>query len=120
MNNKGFTLVELILFLVLASIVGTALFTYSMSSRYGAGSVAAMKTRLELQAAMETVVFTYKKDMSDGSFDLAEFRNSVVALNLPVTVNTRLEPGMIQAEDPRILKITLSKEGQSIWALFTE
>ncbi len=120
LDDQGFTLLELILFLVIASIAGTAIFTYSMSTRNSTDLVAVMNTRLELHTAMETLVYTYKEQMTDRTLDLTDFKIFAENAGFPVTVNAELKSKMIQEDDPRMLKITLSKEGQSLWALFTE
>jgi len=123
-NNRGFTLIELIIFIVVASIVGTALFNFSMSSQHVVTPRAMLSTRLNLQTAMETIVYDYKIRLSTDSLDLAEFKNHAETVNLPgvsgVSVTATLETGTLQDDDPRILEIVVSKQGQSLWAFFTE
>jgi Tfp pilus assembly protein PilE len=118
-NHNGFTLVEVIVFLVVVSIVGVMIFTYSMSARHAVDPVRTLDVRNRLQSVMETLVMDYKQRLAAGTLTLAGFRDhagSVAAGG--VSVGTEMV--RIQAGDPQVLKITVSLEGQSLCALFTQ
>lgn len=119
---RGFTLLELILFLILASIAGTMLYTYAAGLNNGLLPVETLRTRLVVQEAMESVVILYKTEILKGSLDLEDFKAKakVEAEGLGVSCSSTLESGMIEPDDPPILKLTVSLGGQSLWALFTQ
>lgn len=116
---QGFTLLELILFLIVASIAATMLVTYSMQSRHTVSPATGLETRARLQTGMETLVIDYKKRMAAGNFTLSSFRSYADSIS-PAGVAITTEMVKVLADDPPILKITVSLEGQSLCALFTQ
>lgn len=60
-NNKGFTLIEIIIALVVAAILGTMLFTYSSTSvTQSTYSLTQMSQTADLQKVMENIFLDYK------------------------------------------------------------
>ncbi|MFH1153086.1 MAG: prepilin-type N-terminal cleavage/methylation domain-containing protein [Pseudomonadota bacterium] len=118
-HKQGFTLIELIVFIIVASIVFTLISTYSMSSRHSVEPVSILRTRLQLQKSMELLVVGYKQRLAAGSFQPAEFKAFADTSGMEgVAVTTAMV--IIQSDDRHMLQVTLSKEGQSVCALFPD
>jgi hypothetical protein len=118
-GTQGFTLLEIIIFLIVSSIVGTMLVTYSLSARHAVSPLTSLSIRNRLETGMETVVIAYKKALAEKSLVLSDFRAHAESLSPGgVTISTQMVT--LQAGDPSVLKVTVSLEGQSLCALFTQ
>lgn len=118
--QKGFTLLEVIIFLVIAAIVGSMLVTHvGTSTKYSVEPVLMLNDRNGLQAGMEEINQEYKRRLAAGSLSLSTFKAEFVDLRpLAVASETRLV-SIAQGEDP-VLMVTLKSGDQNVYALFSE
>jgi prepilin-type N-terminal cleavage/methylation domain-containing protein len=79
-NQKGFTLIESIIALVLVSIMATMLYTFTKPLIGSAGAFGWFNDELLLQQSMETILADYKSQRNDPNnpFDPGVFRQYVI------------------------------------------
>ena len=78
-DQMGFSLVEVIILLVLAGIMGSYLVTYVQStSKNSIEPILMINDRAALQQEMETITQEYKKRLDAGNFSLTDFKNDYV------------------------------------------
>jgi prepilin-type N-terminal cleavage/methylation domain-containing protein len=80
-NQKGFTLIESIITLVLVSIMAVMLLTFSQPLYSSLGSFSWFNDELLLQQSMEKILSDYKKVRNDpyNPFDPSAFRTYVIS-----------------------------------------
>lgn len=119
-NQKGFSLVEVIIVLIITGIMGSYLVTFVQSSTQNSIEPILMTNeRADLQEEMEKITQEYKRRLNAGNFSLADFKTGYVdgcSLVLPSETNyVRFKTG----EDAMLL-VTLQSGNQKIWSLFSE
>ena len=79
-NQKGFTLIESIIALVMVSIMAAMLFTFSEPLTRSAGAFGWLNDELILQQSMESILADYKNQRNDPNnpFDPSVFRQYVM------------------------------------------
>ena len=135
-RGKGFTLLEIVVTLMVASILGAFLIQFMSTniSRSSESVVRAMQG-LSLVGVMEAMTADYKRLTVEDSTPLATFRSRVEAAggqDPPTrygiyTAETRLisfDGSLEQSDectsDCHVLRVTISREGQTVTAIFTE
>ena len=81
-NQKGFTIIESIITLVLVSIMATMLFTFSQPLYSSLGAFGWFNDELLLQQSMEQILGDYKTQRNDPNnpfFDPSVFRTYVIS-----------------------------------------
>ena len=80
-NQKGFTLIEVIITLVLISIMAAMLSTFSEPLFSSAGAFGWFKDELLLQQSMEKILGDYKSQRNDSSnpFNPSIFRTDIIS-----------------------------------------
>jgi len=87
-NQKGFTLIESIIALVLVSVMAAMLFTFSTPLNNSVGAFSWFNDELILQQSMERILGDYKSLRNDPSFDPGVFRQYVIS-NYPLVDSAR-------------------------------
>ena len=132
-NQSGFTLLEVIITLVVASILGVLLYQFMGTSlTQSSVSVVRVQDEFKLNAVIEKMTAYYRNFVVTGTETLGTFKNSVggegstqsnsygdydVVHNRYITFNAQgdeIEGGT------RILKVTIKKGEQTLTTLFTE
>jgi prepilin-type N-terminal cleavage/methylation domain-containing protein len=90
-NQKGFTLIESIITLVLISIMAVMLLTFSQPLYSSLGSFTWFNDELLLQQSMEKILGDYKNKRNDpyNPFDPSTFRTYVISTYSPLVDATR-------------------------------
>ncbi len=139
LNQKGFTLIEFIVSLVLVAILGAMLASFMGTKVTQSGrSVTWMKESLELSEVMEKILADYREELSSDTPDWATFfgdRDTAAEINAlygseidDVQVSpTAFQPDPTPSDDytesgsdSTIQKLTLKKGDQSLITIFTE
>ncbi|SDN70272.1 prepilin-type N-terminal cleavage/methylation domain-containing protein [Desulfonauticus submarinus] len=128
---KGFSLIELILTLVIAGILGAILFT--LTSSHPLNSVQPLillKKEATLINAMETVNAKYRNKLKTGYLDLDSFKNeiNIIVKQIDPKINTSsyyilFDNNHQEIKDlisKRILKVELKKDDLIIVNIFTK
>jgi len=140
-NQKGFTLIEVIVTLVLVSIVGAMVVSFMGTQVTQSGrSVTWMTEELELSSVMERMLADYREELKEeppnwttffGDRDTeGEINNLYTATidyaDIELTAFTEDNPGNPSTDytesgaDPAIHKLTLKKGDQTLITIFTE
>jgi prepilin-type N-terminal cleavage/methylation domain-containing protein len=138
-NQKGFTLLEFIVTLVLVAVVGAMVVSFvdTQMPRSG-GALDLMREEFELSDVMERILADYREELNAGTLDLAAFvgnRDTAGKVNalygseiddVQVTA-TAFQPDPAPSEDytesgadAAIQKVTLTKGDQILITIFTE
>ena len=118
--QKGFTLVEVLIMIILAAIMGSYLYTYVKSlSESSVKPILRINERDALQEAMEKITQEYKQMLAAGNFSLAAFKKDCVDKNALVLASETKYVTFQSGEDA-LLMVTLQSGNQKIWSLFAE
>ena len=128
-NSKGFTLIEVIVTIVIAAILGTFLVSYMAGGIEKSGlPVIWVKQEFNIFETMEKITADYQKALLS-SFSLSDFATNKVAPyaggGMTVTsdfINIDKSSGDLTASDSTnglILRVKLQKGDQSVTAFFT-
>ncbi|MCX7634236.1 MAG: type II secretion system GspH family protein [Syntrophales bacterium] len=135
--SKGFTLIEIIVGIVVAGILGAMLVVLMGSNiTQSATPVNMVKDQNRVNQVMENIVAHYKQQIKDGTLNLGTFPASIQAASYwgnDVSMSTSYvnyvdadgdgtydEVTCTYGPGCKILKITLSKGLQKVITLFTE
>ena len=136
-SNKGFTLIEVIISIVVAGILGTILVVFMGTSIVQSGTpVNMVRDQYRINQVMENIVADYKQKIKDGNLNLGSFPAAILSASYwanDVSISTAYvsysdgdgngvydEATCSYGTGCKNLKITLSKGYQKITALFTE
>lgn len=138
-NQKGFTLLEFIVTLVLIAIVGAMVASFMGTQVTQSGrSVTWMKDEFELSDVMEKILADYREDLNDGTLDLVAFVgdrdtagkvNALYGSNIDdvqvAATNFQLDPSPStdyteSGADSAIQKVTLTRGDQTLITILTE
>lgn len=138
-NQKGFTLIELIVALVLVGIVGAMVVSFMETHVTPSGmSVTWMKDEFELSSVMERILADYREELKKESPEWATFfgdRNTASEINalygsdiddvqvVATDFVADASPSTDYTEsgtDSTIQKVTLKKGDQTLITIFTE
>lgn len=119
-NQKGFTLVEVIILLIIAGIMGSFLVTFVQStSKNSVEPVLLINERAALQEEMEKITQDYKRLLEAGNFSLAAFKRDCVDGHSLVLASETEYISFRTGED-ELLMVTLQSGDIKIWSLFSE
>ncbi|WP_321493418.1 type II secretion system protein [uncultured Desulfobacter sp.] len=119
-NQKGFSLVEVIIVLIITGIMGSYLITFVQSSTQNSIEPILMTNeRANLQEEMEKITQEYKKRLKAGNFSLADFKTGYVDGRSLVLASETSYVKFKTGEDAMLL-VTLQSGNQKIWSLFAE
>ena len=134
-GNKGFTLLEVVITLVVAAILATILMQFMGTSlSRSAEPLVSVQEGLAIVEVMEKMNAEYKRLLTTDSNPLETFKSNVedgnLEANVPYFGDYSVETkyitfsGGIEAEDTagekRILKVTIERGEQTLVALFTK
>jgi len=132
-DRKGFTLIEVILALVIAVILGAMMITVlGTGVTQSATPVNWLRTNFDIYEVMENITADYRqKLMTDNPFTLSSFMSDVQSnYNSPdysVTFKyVSFDAGHVEnaaacsGSDCRVLKITITQGLHNVYALFSE
>lgn len=137
-SARGFTLIEVIVTLVIAAILGTFLVVYMSGGITKSGiPIIWVKQGFSVYQVMERITADYKNDLKTTGFDLATFSakiNSAAKVNAlygsdidsSIVTNTAFDTIIStttfgeSGTSAYIIKVTLRKGDQSLTALFTQ
>ena len=134
-GQEGFTLLEIIITLIVAALLGTMLIQFMGTGMIrSADSVVLVQEGFSLNQVMEKMTADYKKLLAEDSTPLQTFKSHVengnVVSNDPCfgeyswqTAYIKFSGGSEVADiagDNRILKVTISHGNQSLAALYTK
>ena len=130
-NSKGFTLIEVIVTIVIAAILGTFLVSY-MSGGITKSSIPVIWVKQEFNVfeTMEKITADYRNAVSSSSFNLNTFATTIKATyeteGITVTNNDYINidrttgtPTASDSTNGLILRVKLQKGDQSVTSLFT-
>jgi prepilin-type N-terminal cleavage/methylation domain-containing protein len=127
-RNGGFTLIEVIVSLVVAGILGTFLISF-LGTGVTKSSVPVLwvKTQYELSEVMDKITADYRVAVSDEAFDINDFKDQIDADYTEYVTSTSFTDfswnGANYEEsgtDGNIMKVTLGKGTHAVMALFTQ
>jgi prepilin-type N-terminal cleavage/methylation domain-containing protein len=126
-HPNGFSLIEIIITLLVASLLGTVLIQYmSTSLTKSAEPVIMLQQGYALNQVMESMTADYKNLLLTDATPLTTFKSNIDGLYygaeyVPTTGYIGFEGG-IEGEpvDNQILKVTITLNEQSLTALFTK
>lgn len=127
-RNGGFTLIEVIVSLVVAGILGTFLITF-LGTGITKSSVPVfwVKTQYELSEVMDKITADYSVAVSGESFDINDFKDQIEADYAEyirgISFTDFSWNGANYEEsgtDGNIMKVTLGTGAHSLMALFTQ
>ncbi|QTA79332.1 Prepilin-type cleavage/methylation domain-containing protein [Desulfonema limicola] len=134
-SQKGFTLIEAVLTLIIISIIGSMMYSYFNSAlNYGTFSLLQIQKSLELHSAMEKITADYyDKKGIPGSLETLQInvQNNAdekygiyeITKNVFIKFETGNEVELLPTDpDPKnILKITINNSiGETLTSLFTD
>jgi prepilin-type N-terminal cleavage/methylation domain-containing protein len=133
-STGGFSLIELIVTLLVAAILGTFLVVYMGTGITKSGiPVIWVKQEFTVYQVMEKITAEYQNALKTSPFDLAAFAgqiNTAAKVNAlygsdidsSTVVNTSFPSagGTETGTDPNLIKVTLRKGDQSVTALFAQ
>jgi prepilin-type N-terminal cleavage/methylation domain-containing protein len=133
-TRKGFSLIELIVTLLVAAILGTFLVVYMGTGIVKSGiPIIWVKQEFTVYEIMEKITADYQNALKTSPFSLDTFKaqidsaakvNALYGSNIDssTVVNTGFPSagGTETGTDPNIIKVTLRKGDQSITVLFTQ
>jgi prepilin-type N-terminal cleavage/methylation domain-containing protein len=135
-SARGFTLIEVIVTLVVAAILGTILVVYMGTGITKSGiPIIWVQQEFGVYRAMERITAVYQNDLKTTPFSLDTFKakigtageiNTICGSNTCIdsvtVVNTAFPSagGTETGTDTNIIKVTLRKGDQSLTSLFTQ
>ncbi len=138
-NQKGFSLIEVIVTLVLIAIVGAMVVSYmGTTTRQTGKTLTWLSDEFELSQVMERIVADYREELNSAPPNWATFfgsRDTVGEINTRYGADiddVEVEPTAFQADpspstdytesgtDNSVQKVTLKKGEQTLITLFTE
>jgi prepilin-type N-terminal cleavage/methylation domain-containing protein len=135
-SARGFTLIEVIVTLVVAAILGTILVVYMGTGITKSGiPIIWVQQEFGVYRAMERITAVYQNDLKTTPFNLTTFKakidtagevnticGSSTCIDNVTVVNTAFPSagGTETGTDTNIIKVTLGKGDQSLTALFTQ
>ena len=134
-KEEGFTLIEIIVVLIVASLVGSLLVEVMGTSMIKSGSsLIAVQTEFSLNEVMERMTADFKNLTAVDNTPLATFKSRVENGNSPsstpyfgqYTVTTRYITFDVSNNEntapsgDKVLKVTIANGGQTLVALFTK
>ena len=118
-SAQGFTLVEMVVTIVLAAILGSILLVYTSSQLAGsAESVRMVQENSRAEKVMENVTRDYRDWLEGDPGKLSEFK-TLVDSNYP-GVQTQFVTLRSDDESQSILRVTVTLAERDLVALFTE
>ena len=135
LSNAGFTLLEVIMVLIVASILGALLVQFMGTSLIRSGNpVIMVQSEFSLNNVMERMTADYKKLVAEDASPLATFKTRVqngnVSTNNPyygeyivATKYITFDGNKVEntnSSGDKVLKVTISDRGQKLVALFTK
>jgi prepilin-type N-terminal cleavage/methylation domain-containing protein len=139
-NQKGFTIIESIIALVMVSFMAAMLYSFSQPLYSSAGAYGLFNDELILQQGMERILADYKSQRNDGNnpFDPSVFRQYVIQhpqystmvdagrtgflsfTSAGMTYTATWPPqATIPAGAPAVLIVTLQRNGRFLSMIFT-
>ncbi len=135
LDQRGFTLIEVVITLVVAAILGTILVQFMGTSlTRSAEPIVMVQEGFSLSEVMEKMTAHYKYLLATDSNPLTNFKNDIengnIAENSPYFGDYSIQTAYITfsgeneapdtSGDNRILKVIINKGDQSLAALFTK
>lgn len=119
-NQKGFTLIEVVIVLIIAAIMGSYLVVFVQStSTNSVAPILLINNRSELQEEMEKLTQDYKHQLEAGGFSLTAFKQNFVDGNaLVVAAETKTISFNVGEEG--LLLVTLQSGDLKLWSVFSE
>lgn len=133
-NDRGFTLLEIIITFILAAVVGSMLVEYMGTSlKRGGEAVVMVQDGFSLNSVMEKITADYEDEYKNGSYSFAAFKDNIekgnIITNTPYygnyTIDTRyitFDGGGVEIKDTsgdnNLLKVTITANNQSLTVLF--
>ena len=119
-NQKGFTLIEVIILLIIAGIMGSYLVVFvQTTSRNSVKPILLINERTELQEEMENMTQDYKNQLKAGNFSLTAFKTNFVDGN-SLVVASETKTISFNAGEEGLLLVTLQSGDLKLWSLFSE
>lgn len=122
-SNRGFTLIEIIITIVVIAIAA-ALFVTSLGKSFTQSSVSsgAVKSQYALIQQMELITIQYRQNINSGTLNLATFKTSNVDgqpyVDAANTIMTTLPYGAYTTQ--QFLQVTLTDGKQTLLSIFTQ
>lgn len=133
-NERGFTLLEIIITFILAAFVGSMLVEYMGTSlTRGGEAVVMVQDGFSLNSVMEKITSDYEDDYKNGSYDFSTFKSNIeggnISTNTPYYGNYTVVTGYITFDgggtettdtsgDNNLLRVTITANNQSLTVLF--
>ena len=127
-NERGFTLLEIIITFILAAFVGSMLVEYMGTSlTRGGEAVVMVQDGFSLNSVMEKITADYEDNYKNGSLTdfqskiqngTAYYGNYTLVANECIYFNASNTEDGVGCESGNILKVTISVGNQSLTALF--
>lgn len=118
-KQKGFTLIEVIVTIVIAALVGLVVFAYLGNTLTRSHEPIGLVQDLgEAMAVMEGFASEYNRYLrSEGSVSWTDFTDKLTAADEPIP-NLRGTGSF--SNDIDVLKVTVTRNGQTVFALFSK
>jgi prepilin-type N-terminal cleavage/methylation domain-containing protein len=126
MNHNGFTLIEVIVTLVVAAILGTLLVSLMGTNlTKSALPISLVGNQYKIVQAMETITSRYREEIKNGTLNLNTFKAAYVDTNTyvdgPATgFITLTSTGGTPYTTQQVLRVTLRSGDQSVQTFFTQ
>ncbi|MDF1593780.1 MAG: type II secretion system protein [Desulfobacterales bacterium] len=132
-NERGFTLLEIIITFIMAAFLGSMLVEYMGTSlTRGGEAVVMVQDGFSLNSVMEKITADYEDDYKNGSYDFSTFKSNIeggnISTNTPYYGDYTAVTGYITFaggnETPdtsginNLLKVTITVNNQSLTVLF--